>query len=50
MDSRFKDSRNNIQTYPELTVYYNMMKDRIGRLRKLKLKDDWDTIYRATSK
>ena len=40
----------NIQTYPELTVYYNMMKDRIGRLRKLKLKDDWDTIYRATSK
>jgi adenylate cyclase len=40
----------NIQTYPELTIYYNMMKDRIGRLRKLKLKDDWDTIYRATSK
>tara|TARA_R110000787_G_scaffold203372_1_gene313887 strand:+ start:207 stop:2246 length:2040 start_codon:yes stop_codon:yes gene_type:complete len=40
----------NIQTYPELTAYYNMMIDRIGRLRKLKLKDDWDTIYRATSK
>jgi len=37
-------------TYPELSDYYEMMKERIGTLKINKPGKGWDTIYRATSK
>ena len=40
----------NTITYPYLERYYSMMKERISLLKKAKLTDTWDTIYRATSK
>jgi len=40
----------NTITYPYLERYYSMMKKRISLLKKSKLNNTWDTIYRATSK
>ena len=40
----------NTITYPYLERYYRMMKKRISLLKKSKLNNTWDTIYRATSK
>ena len=37
-------------TYPELSKYYEMMGDRINHLKEDEPGEDWDTIFRATSK
>ena len=37
-------------TYPELSEYYEMMRDRINHLKEDQPGEDWDTIFRATSK
>jgi len=37
-------------TYPELSEYYEMMEDRINHLKEDEPGEDWDTIFRATSK
>jgi len=37
-------------TYPELSEYYEMMEDRINHLKEDAPGEDWDTIFRATSK
>jgi adenylate cyclase len=37
-------------TYPELSQYYEMMEDRINHLKQDEPGEDWDTIFRATSK
>jgi adenylate cyclase len=37
-------------TYPELCGYYEMMEDRIDHLKEDEPGEDWDTIFRATSK
>ena len=33
-----------------LTKYYNMMEDRINQLENENLPEDWDGVYRATTK
>jgi hypothetical protein len=37
-------------TYPELEEYYHMMGERIDHLREDDPGENWDTIFRATSK
>ena len=36
--------------WPEMEKYYEIMLDRIGEFRKSPPGDDWDGVYRATTK
>jgi len=36
--------------WPEMEKYYEIMLDRIGEFRKSPPGEDWDGVYRATTK
>ena len=49
-DEALKMIQLNKITYSELSQYYDMMEDRINHLKEDEPGEDWDTIFRATSK